>query len=87
LVRNPAATELEPLVCPSDVDAVFFLWVPDQLTASSVAEQCWWQLIFTAMDPEDPPEVELSVLQDCEMELLVGMDYHRPTPYLFGLTS
>lgn len=87
VIEEPlVAAVLQPPAGLQGVDFLWVLWVPDQLTVWSVADESWCQMIFSAFDPECPPTDSgwRSILQTAEERFLFTIKYTSGSPYLFG---
>jgi hypothetical protein len=88
VVQSTLAAEILPPLSVEGIDAVWVLWVPDQLTAWSVKQGRWCQMLFSAFSSDDPLDLEVrSILQDVEQRFFDVVGQSGGSPYLFEVNS
>jgi hypothetical protein len=90
IISEPVlAGVLQPLVLPQPLDGLWVLWWPDQVTAWSQTEHCWYQMFFDAVSSDDDTECSgpLDALRETEEAFLSGIGFTEGSPFLFDLRS
>lgn len=88
VVQSTLAAEILPPLSVEGIDAVWVLWVPDQLTAWSVKQGRWCQMLFSAFSSDDPLDPAIrSILQDVEQRFLEVVGHPGGSPYLFEVNN
>jgi hypothetical protein len=81
---------LEPLNDLHDIATVWLLWAPSHLVVWSTTTQTWTNLMFTAADTPDDPNLHLDpsleLLQHIEDEFLTRIGRTDGSPYLFSFS-
>ena len=78
---------LKPLALPTPMDGLWVLWWPDQLTAWSTQEQCWYQMLFSGFGSEQElmDAGPRDLLVEAEEAFLLGTGATKGSPFLFEL--
>jgi hypothetical protein len=81
------APHLAPLTISEDIDAVWVLWVPDEITVWSSQMNDWLNFKFGSLDPDKGSADGIDNIHDAEQYFFKRIGYTGGTPFMWSFKS
>jgi hypothetical protein len=81
------AAHLKPLTLSKDIDSVWVLWVPDEITVWSSNLNDWLNFKFGSLDPNKGSADDVDNIQDAEQYFFERIGYSGGSPFVWDFKS